>query len=598
MRWDRQRNGRWAALLALVWLGIACWMVWERWRAIGWFALPDTDDNMRMMQVRGLLAGQGWFDLRQYRLDPPGGASIHWSRLVDLPIAGLILAGRLFVDGALAERFAVAVAPMLALAAALLALALAVRRLVHPRAWPLAVALLLCAGSTMAMWKPLRIDHHGWQLAFLMLMVAGLADGARARGGIVAGLATAASLTIGLELMPYMALGGALTMLWWVADGGEAPRVRAYAAALAGGSAAGFLAFASYDNRLPVCDALSPVWLSATLAAGGAAFLIASAPLRTWPVRLAAAVVVGIVLAAGFAAAWPACLGRPEHLSPELTRDWFANVREAKPVYLHGWRIALQTLALPVAGTLGAAWATLRPPAAATAMWRRPTAPWAIVAVLAATATALLFWQTRAGPAAQLLAVPGATALAFAAMARLLPRRWPVAVAGICLVFFLVSGLWAQAVVQAAGYVLPPAKPNATRRIVSRANTRCPSLPALAPIARLPKAVVLTFVDLGPRLITVTHHDAIAGPYHRNAAAILDIHRAFRRPDPAVAHSVMRRHGATLLLICPGMSEMTLYASQDPKGFYMQLQRGAVPAWLAPVALPKGSPFRLWRRVE
>src|SRR3546814_9878226 len=30
-------------------------------------------------------------DLRQYRLNPPGGFDIHWSRLVDLPIAGLIL---------------------------------------------------------------------------------------------------------------------------------------------------------------------------------------------------------------------------------------------------------------------------------------------------------------------------------------------------------------------------------------------------------------------------------------------------------------------------------------------------------------------------
>jgi hypothetical protein len=28
------------------------------------------------------------------------------------------------------------------------------------------------------------------------------------------------------------------------------------------------LIFASYDNRLPVCDALSPVWLSDALLAG------------------------------------------------------------------------------------------------------------------------------------------------------------------------------------------------------------------------------------------------------------------------------------------------------------------------------------------
>ena len=38
-------------------------MIYARWAAIQGFALGDTDDNMRMMQVRGLLAGQGWYDL-------------------------------------------------------------------------------------------------------------------------------------------------------------------------------------------------------------------------------------------------------------------------------------------------------------------------------------------------------------------------------------------------------------------------------------------------------------------------------------------------------------------------------------------------------
>ena len=73
---------------------------------------------MRMMQVRGLLHGQGWFDLRQYRLNPPFGANIHWSRLVDLPIAGLILALRPLLGGAGAERWAVGDRADAALAAA------------------------------------------------------------------------------------------------------------------------------------------------------------------------------------------------------------------------------------------------------------------------------------------------------------------------------------------------------------------------------------------------------------------------------------------------------------------------------------------------
>src|SRR4051812_17445009 len=59
----------------------------------GVFDAMATDDAMRLVQVRDLIGGQGWFDLFQHRLDPPG-ASMHWSRVVDVPLAALILLQR------------------------------------------------------------------------------------------------------------------------------------------------------------------------------------------------------------------------------------------------------------------------------------------------------------------------------------------------------------------------------------------------------------------------------------------------------------------------------------------------------------------------
>src|SRR4051812_39520237 len=50
----------------------------------------DTDDAMRLTMVHDFLAGQGWFDLVQHRLNTPYGGEIHWSRLIDLPEAMLL----------------------------------------------------------------------------------------------------------------------------------------------------------------------------------------------------------------------------------------------------------------------------------------------------------------------------------------------------------------------------------------------------------------------------------------------------------------------------------------------------------------------------
>ena len=219
----------------------------------------------------------------------------------------------------------------------------------------------------------------------------------------------------------------------------------------------------------------------------------------------------------------------------------------------------------------------------------------ATITALSLAATGLLFWQTRASATAQLLAVPGATWLGWHAMGWMLARRsMAVRVLGSVAAFMLVSGLAVSMIVDAI-----PSKPQSgKRKTVNLANRRCPTLPAMAPIARLPKATILTFVDLGPRLITVTHHRALAGPYHRNGQAILDVQHSFRAATPATAHAVMKRYGATMLLLCPGLSESTLYTSQDPKGFYGQLIAGTVPDWLVPVPLPENSPFLLWKRVD
>jgi len=585
---DGHKPTYWRRWFLACWAAAIVYMLYYKWNAIHWFALSDTDDNMRFAQVQALLHGQGWYDLRQHRVDPPQGISIHWSRLVDLPIAGLMLILQPIFGSQEAARWSCAIAPMLAFGAALYGLMLTVRRLVDRWAFLLAAPILICANTSMSMWMPLRVDHHGWQLASLIVAVAGMADSKRFRGGLTAGFATAFSLTIGLELLPYLAVVGALILLWWVIEADQANRLRGYGLSLAAGTAFGYLVFGSFDNAQMLCDALTPVYLSTLVAAGAILFTLGSLPLAARWLRLAAALTAGAAICGFYAGAFPQCLGRPEHLPPEAERLWFSHIKEAKPLYQHGWRIAFPTLSLSIIGVAGSAWALWRARGTAKAV------PWALVVLLSLFAALLLFWQTRAGPGSQLLGVIGATALGWHMLSWTLAHRSVlVRVLGSVAAFLFVSGLFSAMIVQ---YV--PEQRSAYRKKVDMANRRCPTLPALRPIAAIPPATILTFTDLGPRLVAVTHHSVIAGPYHRAADAILDVQHSFRATDPEVAHEVMRRHGASLLLICPGLSESTVYGSEAPKGFYIQLIHNQVPKWLAPVKLPDGSPYRLWRRLD
>lgn len=581
----RVLDRHWLRLTLLAWLLISLYFVWERWGSIQGLQLTDTDDNMRLMQVRAWMAGQGWFDLRQYRMNPPGGFDIHWSRLVDLPIAGLIVLLRPFVGPREAELLACGIAPLLPLSITMVALSTSVRRLIAPLAWPVALALLLGCSVTLLMFMPERIDHHGWQLALLSVTVAGLSDPRGARGGAIVGIASALSLTIGLEMLPYAAMAGAILALRWVWDRAEAARLAVYGLTLAGGCSLGYAGFASYADRVARCDALTPVWLTVMVAAGTLLFALAWASPADRRIRLALAVAAGAAIAGGFAGIFPQCLGRPEQVSPELERTWLSVVREAKPIYQHPFRVAFPVVALPIIGVIGAALATWR--ARGTAVG----AAWAMVLLFVTFAALLLLFAARAGPAAQLLAVPGATWLAWVTTPVLLGHRSVlVRVFGTALALFTISGLPAGLAIK----YLPIDRPSRHTQVVNRASGRCPTIRALAPLDRLPPQTIFTFVDLGPRLITVTHHDAVAGPYHRNGDAILDVHHAFSR-SPEAFRAIARRHGATLLLTCPNMAESTVYRARARGGFYDRLAHGATYAWLEPVALPKGSPLRLWR---
>ena len=97
-------------------------------------------------------------------------------------------------------------------------------------------------------------------------------------------------------------------------------------------------------------------------------------------------------------------------------------------------------------------------------------------------------------------------------------------------------------------------------------------------------------------MITVTHHRSIIGPYHRNGDQILDMMHGFRG-TPEQAHAILRKYRADYLLTCPMMSQSTVFLGEAPKGFYAQLAKGQVPAWLQPIDLGPTNPMKMWKVV-
>src|SRR5262249_46311070 len=88
--------------------------------------------------------------------------------------------------------------------------------------------------------RPMRIDHHGWQIVMALAAILAALDDRPRRSGSVAGIAMALWLNISIEGLPFAAAVGALFAFRWLkASSGaaaEAERLRTYLATLAASS--------------------------------------------------------------------------------------------------------------------------------------------------------------------------------------------------------------------------------------------------------------------------------------------------------------------------------------------------------------------------
>lgn len=556
-------------------------------------SLRDPDDQLRLQQVRDLLGGQGWFDLHQYRIDASGGGVLmHWSRLVDAPIAAVILAFRPFLGTAGAELAALILVPALTLFAIVAVVAWMASRMLPTRgARGFALLAIGFAAPVLIQVQPLRIDHHGWQIALAVAAMASFVDHNHRRGGWIAGAALAMWMAISFEGLPMSAWFVAATALMALWQPAFRPRLTSAVQALAMVSAGLYFATRGFADLAVHCDAIAPVHLA--IFAWGAFAVTSATKLNpeSRPWLIGGLAIAGAGALAIIAIAAPQCTtGSFNMLDPVVKDIWYDRVLEGRPAYELPFALMMQYVVPPLLGLVGAVMLALRSQDHARSFW-------SAYALVLAGALAVGIMVSRAGSIPAVLAVLPLGWLFSHWIAGLRRPESPLLRVGeLALVALLIFGTLLPIVPATALAVLSPALDKPVKH-PGDLSLACNADKAAYAIGVLPAGDILAPLDFGPYILLATDRGVLATGHHRGATAMRAEIDAFTG-TPERAHAIMAAKKLRFVMICPNVQEMDVYRKKAPNGFAAQLIAGKHPAWLREVKLPRDSQLRMWQVVE
>lgn len=563
----------------------------------------DNDDGMRLVEVRDLLAGQGWFDMMQYRLGLNGGTLMHWSRVIDAPIAGLILLFGLFTDAHRAEVLAVTIWPLLFVPLLIVAVGLGARRLGGYAAMNIAMALTGLLVISTNKFLPGAIDHHNAQLVLVAGLAAVLLDSRYgATNYAVGGVLAAIAIAIGAETTPLIAaacLG--VTALWVYHGSAFRPAAMAYGLALAIAVSVLFFATVPPSRYSAVtCDSLSlGFYALATLGGLGMALTARYGSEWTLKGRLAAAGANGAVVLVAAVIIAPKCLGNPlADLDPLLVTLWLDKIVEAQSIFS-------EIRSEPA--TLGGFYATGFFAIAVSVMRilrddRREGHAVLLLLLLMAWGIALV--QVRGAVFANMLAIVPLS-LMIAELRRIANAEPQNIAAGA--IFFAVT----LASVPSAWVVAGVAPTEGAKGILNSiqgirstdtdedgvAAPSCTTETAVSGLVDLPAGVVVASNSVGVPLLRFTNHSVLTAPYHRNQAGMLtELHIGLASAREAMAF--LRGSKASYLAYCATDTQTREITKLAPNGLYADLAVNRLPSYLRPLPKVPGSGLRLFKVIE
>lgn len=546
-------------LVVAIALAVVLGLIWaaRNWPGLAALRLPDTDDVMRLQQVRDWLGGQAWSDLVQHRLGM--GTPMHWTRVADLgPAAMLTLASPLLGIHD-AERLMVVTWPIMLFAAAL-ALVGRIARALEPEASGTAMVIAAIAYPATTIFAPGRIDHHGLQLVLLLAATrVGIAMPTLRNGAILGGLA-AVSLMVGLETAPFfVVVGGAAILAWVLQPSIAGARMVGVGVGVPTGLAVGIPLFASAQWRYPACDGFTAQAATglAILALVPLALGVAAPRLTTIRARSIATAMLSLAAFVIVRAQSPACLSPYGQVPMPLRRLWLDHVGEAQSAFSAAPVVVVGYLGVMLAGLAASIWVARRHPGRIAGL------------LLALQVTALLITlvQLRGAYSGAMLGAPALAVMIGAARRR--GTGWVVAAWTVSagMLYPLVGAACASAF----GHAEAPS---------SVANGAACATPAMmASLARLSPGVVMAPIDTGAWGIAATPHRFVAGPYHRNIEGNLAMYRFFLG-DRGQAQRIARRWGVRYVLYCDG----TMGGVRPrPASLAQALTEGRAPGWLRPL---------------
>ena len=532
--------------------------------------LGDPDDAMRLVLVRDLLAGRGWYDQVITRLQPPIGVVLHWSRLVDGALVALTKAFGLILSPQAAETAMRLTWPLFwILPATWCALAIA-QRLGGSLAVFICAVLLASNQQAFAQFIPGRIDHHNIQIVMTLVAAScAMAKENRSRWALMAGVATGLGLVIGLEALPFHVLIGMSYALQSATGGDKRETARSYALSLLGASLLFYcLQTPPWRWSMSFCDAIGLSLVAAIIVASCGLMVITMKRFRTSARSRVLILIATIALAAGvYLALDPVCIGGPlAAVDTRIRPFWFNIVDEMQPL----------PVILERYWDLGISLAWLSGVLIATVIFmlvRNQTRTQPAILLASALAISAVIGGIEAFRMQSYVFWLGFPLLAVG-LSILAARFWGGLMVPTVIVCVLLSpvGIKAQSFAEDTVFGSPHSLKPAETEFHCHDTAEYRRLRALSP------GLVLADISIGPFILANTPHSVLNAPYHRMVWGILAAHDALTA-TASNAERKFRNLKIDYLVEC-----RTSPAPQAPGSVEWDLAREKIPEWLQPLS--------------